>query len=75
MLFYFEKNFIIGKSTNYIISPLLISNDLESNFKINANYFNNFFASKCAPLVSNSTMDNMFPPPDFPQLVSIRKLY
>ena len=41
-----------------IIPPLLISNKLEPDFKIKANYFNSFFASKCTPLSNNSTIPN-----------------
>ena len=39
-----------------LLPLLLINNKLESDFKIKANYFNNFFASKCTPLVNNSTI-------------------
>ena len=41
-----------------IIPPLLINNKLKSNFKIKANYFSSFFASKCSPLINNSTITN-----------------
>ena len=53
---YFEKIFQWEESTNY--STLLINNKLESDFKIKANYFNSFFASKCTPLNNNSTVPN-----------------
>ena len=43
------------KSLN--IPPPLISDKLESDFKIKANYFNSFFASKSTPLI-NSTASN-----------------
>ena len=41
-----------------IIPSLLINNKLESDFKTKANYFNHFFASKCALLIKNSTLSN-----------------
>ena len=41
-----------------IIPPLLINNKLESDFKVKANNFNSFFASKCTPLINNSTTPN-----------------
>ena len=41
-----------------IIPPVLINNKLESDFKTKANYFNSFFASKCTPLINNSTLPN-----------------
>ena len=37
-----------------IIPPLLINNNLISDFKFKANYFNDFFASQCTPLNNNS---------------------
>ena len=37
-----------------IIPPLLINNNLISDFKLKTNYFNNFFASQCTPLNNNS---------------------
>ena len=39
-----------------LIPPILISNKLVSNFKEKANHFNAFFASKCTPVSSNSTL-------------------
>ena len=39
-----------------IIPPLLKNSKLESNFKVKAIYFNNFFPSKCTPLVNNSKL-------------------
>ena len=54
---YFEKIFQWAKAP--IIPPLLINNKLESDFKIKANYFNSFFASKCTPLINNSTIPNL----------------
>ena len=53
---YFEKIFQWEKIPT--IPPLLINNKLESDFKIKANYFNSFFASKCTPLINNSTIPN-----------------
>ena len=35
-----------------IIPPLLITNKLISDFKVKANYFNDFLASQCTPLNS-----------------------
>ena len=49
------KRFYNGKKLP-IIPPLLINNKLESDFKIKANCFNGFFASKCAPLNNNSAV-------------------
>ena len=37
-----------------IIPPLLINDKLISDFKVKANYFNDFFASQCTPLNNNS---------------------
>ena len=51
------KRFFNGKKVP-IIPPLLINNKLESDFKIKANYFNSFFASKYTPLINNSTIPN-----------------
>ena len=41
-----------------VVPPLLISNKLESDFKIKVNYFNSFFASKCIHFINNSTVPN-----------------
>ena len=38
------------------IPSILKDGKLESDFKIKANYFNNFFASQCTPLVNNSKL-------------------
>ena len=54
------------KSLN--ISPLSINNKLESDFKIKANYFNSFFASKSTLLVNSSAR------PNSPQYVSTARL-
>ena len=39
-----------------IIQPLSKDGKREYNFKIKANNFNNFFASRCTPLVNNSKL-------------------
>ena len=39
-----------------IIPPLLVNNKLISDFKVKANYFNDFFASQCTPLNNNSNI-------------------
>ena len=39
-----------------IISPLLINDKLETDFKKNPHHFNLFFASKCIPLINNSVL-------------------
>ena len=46
----------------------MINNKLESDFKIKANYFNSFFASKSTPLVNSSAT------PNWPQYVSTARL-
>ena len=51
------KRFFNGKKVP-IFPPLLINNKLESDFKIKANHFDSFFASKCASLINNSTIPN-----------------
>ena len=51
-----ERFYNKKKSLN--IPPLLINNKLESDFKIKANYFNCFFASKSIALVNSSTASN-----------------
>ena len=47
------KTFYNGKKI-LIIPPLLTNDQLISDFKVKANYFNDFFASQCTPLNSNS---------------------
>ena len=37
-----------------VIPPLLINNELISDFKMKANQFNSFLASHCTPLNNNS---------------------
>ena len=39
-----------------IIPLILINNKLDSDLKIKTNYFNSFFASRCTPLINNSTV-------------------
>ena len=39
-----------------IIPPILIENKLETDFLKKANYFNQFFASKCTPLSNISSL-------------------
>ena len=46
------KTFYNGRKKS-IIPPLLKDDKLESDLKDKANYFNNFFASQCTPLVNN----------------------
>ena len=43
------KSFYNGKKIP-VIPPLLINNELISDFKMKANHFNSFFASHCIPL-------------------------
>ena len=49
------KTFYNGRKIP-IIPPILKDGKLESDFKIKANYFNNFFASHCTPFVNNSKL-------------------
>ena len=49
------KTFYNGRKIR-IIPPLLKDGNLESVFKIKANYFNNSFASQSTPLVNNSNL-------------------
>ena len=51
------KRFYNGKKVP-VISLIQTNNKLESHFEIKANYFNSFLASKCAPLINNSTVPN-----------------
>ena len=39
-----------------IIPPILIENKLETDFFLKTNYYNKFFASKCAPLSNRSSL-------------------
>ena len=41
-----------------LISPILVNNKLISNFKKKANYFNDFFASRCTPIFYDSALPN-----------------
>ena len=47
------KTFYNGKKVP-IIPPLVINNEIISDFEAKANHFNNFFASQCTPLNNNS---------------------
>ena len=47
------KSFYNGKKIP-VIPPLLINNEIISDFKMKANHFNSFFASHCTPLNNNS---------------------
>ena len=38
-----------------LIQPIFIRNKLESDFKLKANYFNKFVASKCTPMNNDSS--------------------
>ena len=49
------KTFFNGKKV-LVISPLLIDNTPVSAVKAKANHFSDFFASKCTPLVNNSSI-------------------
>ena len=51
------KTFYNGRKIRII--PLLLNDrKRESDFKVKANYFNNFFASHCTPLLNNSKLTN-----------------
>ena len=41
---------------NRIIPPLLVSNNLISNFRKKANILNDFFVQQCQPIASNSIL-------------------
>ena len=43
-----------------LISPIFIGNKLESDFKLKANHFNKFFASKYTPMKNNSSLPSSF---------------
>ena len=49
------KSFYNGKRIP-VIPPLLINNELVSDFKMKANHFKKIFASHCTPLNNNSTV-------------------
>ena len=49
------KTLYNGKK-NPLITLILISNKLVSNFKEKGNHFNAFFASQCTPVPNNSTL-------------------
>ena len=41
-----------------LIPPILVNNNLISNFKEKANHFNTFFASQCTPISNDSGLPN-----------------
>ena len=43
-----------------LIPPILIGNKLESDFKLKANHFNKYFASKCTPMNNDSSLSSSF---------------
>ena len=45
---------------NKKIPPIFIGNQLESDFKLKANHFNKFFASKCTPMNNDSSLPSSF---------------
>ena len=49
------KTFVNGKKTS-IIPPLLVNNNLMSNFREQANIFNYFFVQQCQPIANNSIL-------------------
>ena len=49
------KTFINGKKTP-IIPPLLVNNNLISNFRGKANIFNDFFVQQYQPIANNSIL-------------------
>ena len=49
------KTFYNGKKVP-LIPPLLINNQLVSDFKTKANHFNHFFSQQCIPLANNSVI-------------------
>ena len=49
------KTFINGKKTP-IIPPVLVNNNLISNFREKVNVFNNFFLQKYQPIASDSIL-------------------
>ena len=49
------KTLYIGKKIP-LIPPILINNKLISNFKEKENYFNDFFASQCTPVLNNNIL-------------------
>ena len=53
------KTLFNDKKKAPITPPLLKKNKLVSDFKAKANYFNNFFPSKCTPVVHNSNITEL----------------
>ena len=48
------QTFVNGKTP--IIPPLLVNNNLTSNFGEKANIFNDFFVQQCQPIANNSSI-------------------
>ena len=54
-----------------MIQPLFISNKLEPDFKLKANFFSKFFADKCTPIQSNNVFPNFIKCESMNRLASI----
>ena len=52
------KTFYNGKKIP-LIPPLLVNDKLKCDFGKKASHFNEFFASKCSPLNSGSTLPHL----------------
>ena len=62
-MYYNEDVVVVAAHTNVlililipIISPLLVNNNLISNFREKANIFNNFFVQQCQPIANSSIL-------------------
>ena len=53
-----EKTFYKGTKTP-LIPPIIIANKVITNFREQANIFNNFFASKCMSIVNDSILPSI----------------
>ena len=53
-------NNFLGKRKTPNISLLIVNDFVVSDFTTKANLFNNFFASKCSPVVNSSTLPNFY---------------
>ena len=51
------NKFLSNKKTS-IIPPVLVNDELVSDFKQKANLFNNYFASQCTPIKNGSKLPN-----------------
>ena len=49
------KTFVNGKKTIFI-PPLLVDNNLISNFRVKVNIFNNFFVQQCQAIANNGIL-------------------